>query len=221
MERVIRIVIYVVIGCTLLAASSFYFAEDFYHKMVAEDGPFENITAIVLLVTSMLFLVRFIRVRKSKNIYWIILNVVIILGTFFGFGEEISWGQRIFSIESGEFFAQNNLQNETNLHNLEIGGVKLNKLIFSQGLVVIFGFYFVLSLLLYRKVNWFKNLVDLFGVPVPTLKHTILMLACTGGITFIPDLRIWELWETVFVVLLLLVFLEPWNDKEKLLVTKV
>ena len=217
MERAIKIINFVLIVATLLAASTFYFAEDFYHKMVAEDGPFENLTALILLVISVLFAIRFFREYKSRNRYWIFLNILIILGAFFGFGEEISWGQRIFSIESGEFFMQNNLQSETNLHNLEVGGVKINKLIFSQGMVLVFGFYFVLALILYKKLPFFTKLVDLFGVQMPRFKHTIIMLVSTGFILMIPDLRIWELWETVFVILLLMVFIDPFNEKEKVL----
>ncbi len=219
MEKVMKIVSYVVILAALFAASTFYFAEDFYHKMVAEDGVFENLTALALLVVSILFLIRFIKIRKSRNKFWVVLNVLIILGAFFGFGEEISWGQRMFSIESGEFFTQNNLQNETNLHNLEINGVKINKLIFSQGLVLVFGSYFILSLLLYRRWNFFRNLVDLFGVQIPKIKHTLIILAGTGIVLMVPDLRIWELWETLFVVVLLLVFIEPANNKESVLVS--
>uniref|UniRef100_UPI0032164CB4 hypothetical protein n=1 Tax=uncultured Draconibacterium sp. TaxID=1573823 RepID=UPI0032164CB4 len=218
MEKVLKIVSYIIILVGLIAASSFYFAEDFYHKMVAEDGIFENLTALVLLVISILFLIRFVKTRKTRNKFWVILNVLIILGAFFGFGEEISWGQRIFSIESGEFFAKNNLQNETNLHNLEINGVKINKLIFSQGLVLVFGIYFILSLLLYKKWNFFRNLVDLFGVQIPKIKHTAIILVCTGIVLMVPDLRIWELWEMFFVIVLLLVFIEPANKKESVLV---
>jgi hypothetical protein len=185
--------------------------------MVAEDSVFEDATALVLLGISILFLVRFIKERKTRNKYWVVFNILIVLGAFFGFGEEISWGQRIFSVETGEFFAQNNLQNETNLHNLEINGVKLNKLLFSQGLVLVFGSYFVLSLLLYRRWNFFKKLIDLFGIQLPKIKHTIIMLVCTGVVLIIPDLRIWELWEAIFVVMLLLVFVEPANTKEGVL----
>ncbi|MCY1720537.1 hypothetical protein OU798_09305 [Prolixibacteraceae bacterium Z1-6] len=217
MERVLKIIAYVIIVAALIAASTFYYAEEIYHKMVAEDGVFENITALVLLGISILFLLRFIKTRETRNKYWTVLNVLIIVGAFFGFGEEISWGQRILSIESGEFFVQNNLQNETNLHNLEINGVKINKLIFSQGMVLVFGFYFVLSLLFYRRWNFFQNLVDLFGIQLPKIKHTVIMLVCTGIILMVPDLRIWELWEALFVVMLLLVFVEPVNEKESVL----
>lgn len=217
MEKILKIVLYIILVATILAASTYFYAEAFYHKMVAEDSPFEYATAFVLLAISVLFLVRLIKIGKTQNRYWMTLNILIIVGAFFGFGEEISWGQRIFSIESGEFFMQQNLQAETNLHNLEVNGVNINKLIFSQLMVVVFGFYFVLAQLFYRKVEFFKKLVELFGVQIPKIKHTILMLACTGFILLIPELRIWELWEAIFVVLLLLVFIEPFNQKEKLL----
>jgi len=218
MERFIKILMYVVIAAGVIAASSFYFSEGFYHKMVAEDGPFENITAAVLLLISVLFSGRFIKTWKTRNKFWIILSLIIILGAFFGFGEEISWGQRIFALESGDFFTQNNLQGETNLHNLEVGGVNLNKLIFSRGLILVFGFYFLLSLILFHRWFFFRRLVDMFGIQIPKFKYTVIMLLCTGIILMVPDLRIWELWETIFVAILLLVFLEPYNEKEKLII---
>jgi hypothetical protein len=39
---------------------------------------------------------------------------------FFGAGEEISWGQRIFGFETPETLAQVNKQDELNLHNLSV-----------------------------------------------------------------------------------------------------
>lgn len=218
MEKIIKIVLYIILAASVVTAFTYFFAEAFYHKMVAEDSPFEYATAFVLLAISVLFLVRLVRVGKTQNRYWLLLNILIIVGAFFGFGEELSWGQRIFSIESGEFFLEQNRQAETNLHNLEVNGISINKLIFSQLMVFVFGFYFVFSQLLYKRLDFFKRLVDLFGVPIPKLKHSILMLACTGCVLLVPDLRIWELWEAIFVTLLLLVFIEPLNTKEQLLV---
>lgn len=218
MERIIKVVLYSILAATMLAGSAYFYAEEFYHKMVAEDSPFEYATAFVLLAISILFLVRLIKTGKTQNRYWMVLNILIVVGAFFGFGEELSWGQRIFSIESGEFFLEQNRQAETNLHNLEVNGVNINKLIFSQGMVLVFGFYFVFAQLFYRKFDFFKRLVDLFGVQIPKLKHTIIMLVCTGLILMVPDLRIWELWEAIFVALLLLVFVDPYNKEEKLLV---
>ena len=61
----------------------------------------------------------------------------------FGAGEEISWGQRIFNTESSEFFLKNNAQQETNLHNLVVGGVKINKLVFGKGIAIFIVLYLV------------------------------------------------------------------------------
>jgi hypothetical protein len=217
MKKLLQYLLYIILLSTVTAAFSFYFAENTYHILVAEDGIFENITAVVLLTISILFSIRLIKTGKTRNKFWIVLNILIVAGAFFGFGEEISWGQRIFSIETGEFFAKNNLQGETNLHNLQIGNIKINKLFFSQGMVVIFGSYFVLALILYKRWFRFQKLTDLFGIQIPKLKHTILMLAVTGVILIVPDLRIWELWETAFVVILLIVFVDPYNKNEELL----
>ncbi|WP_321368509.1 hypothetical protein [uncultured Draconibacterium sp.] len=217
MKKVLSIIAYVIIAASLYSAASFYFNYDFCHTMVAEDGPLENLTALVLLLISVLFAIRLVKQYKSRNKYWVALSVIIIVGTFFGFGEEISWGQRIFSIQTGEFFSQHNFQGETNLHNLEVGGVNLNKLIFSTGLVVVFGTYFVLTLLLYKKWPFLTRLIDLWGIPVPKIRYSIVILLCTGIVLLIPERRIWELWEAIFVSVLLLVFLDPYNSKEKVL----
>lgn len=216
MKNALKSLIYILLVAVLFAVSSFYFAEGFYHKMVAEDGVFEYITALVLLLISILYLLRFLNYCRNKNSYWIVFNLMVIIGAFFGFGEELSWGQRIFNFQSGEFFMQQNLQNETNLHNLEIAGVKINKLVFSQGLTVVFGLYFIGALVLYKLWRGFKKLIDLFGVPIPSLKHTLLIIIYTVPVFVVPDLRIWELWETTFVLLLLLVFIEPVNTTEQL-----
>lgn len=217
MKKVLIVVSYLIIAVALYSAANFYFNYDFCHRMVAEDGPLESLTALGLLLISVLFAVRLFKQYKDRNKLWVALSLIIIVGTFFGFGEEISWGQRIFSVQTGEFFAQHNMQGEINLHNLEVGGVNLNKLIFSTGLVVVFGTYFVLTFPLYRKWPFFTRLIDLWGIPVPKISHTVLMLFCTAIVLIIPERRIWELWEAIFVTILLLVFLSPYNAKEELI----
>ena len=57
--------------------------------------------------------------------------------------EEISWGQRIFKIESPEFFIQNNFQRELNLHNF-----------FNPILGII---YLLLNLILVCCLTWFQQ----------------------------------------------------------------
>ena len=217
MERILKTLIYILLGSSILGALSYYVDVDFYQGLVKEDGVFETLTALVLLVISILSLIRLIKQHKQRNKWWVLMNVLIVLGAFFGFGEEISWGQRIFSIQAGDFFTSNNLQHETNLHNLEVGGVNINKLIFSKGLVVVFGFYFLFSQWLYIKWSRFKKFILKIGLQLPKVKHSVAIFVCTGIVVASGGARIWELWEAMFVLVILWVFIDPFNTDEKLL----
>lgn len=210
---------YLILGTTV-TAFIYFFKFDLYRTLIQEDGLIESITALTLLISSVLLLFRLIKVGHSKNTKWIICNVVMILGLFFGFGEEISWGQRIFSIDPNEFFYENNLQKETNLHNLKLYDLKINKIIFSYGFTLIFGGYFLFSLFLFKKNQYCKNIIEKYGIPIPKIQHTISLLAATLLIIIIPDTKKWELWECLFVLIFFLVILRPYNINEKLLPTK-
>ena len=137
----------------------FYHSSSVYNLFVEEDGIIEYSTAIFLLSVSIYLinkLLKTVKVISSKNIGIILFSIIF----FFGFGEEISWGQRIFNIETPNFFIENNLQSETNIHNLMIGDVKLNKLIFTNGLFFIFSFYFLAIPYLYAKSNNVKSVIN-------------------------------------------------------------
>ena len=123
MESKLTAVLRISIALITLSTLSYFIDPAVFDRISQEDGELENLTALGLLIGSVLLFVRFIKVYKTKNKLWISLNVLMILGLFFGYGEEISWGQRIFEVESSEFFSQNNAQNETNLHNLKVGDV--------------------------------------------------------------------------------------------------
>ena len=131
----------------------FYTNKDFYAYLVQEDGFFENLTSIFLFLSSFYLFYFFISNIKLKSIWWKMGIIIMIIGLFFGAGEEISWGQRIFHIESSKFFNENNSQKETNLHNMIVDGVKLNKLIFSNLLSIIFSIYFLILPILWRKYS--------------------------------------------------------------------
>lgn len=93
--------------------------------MLPEDHYFENVGAISLFVTSLLFFYGFRVARKSldknraspvKQLAYLGLALLF----FFGAGEEISWGQRIFGFKTPAPLAQVNKQDELNLHDLTI-----------------------------------------------------------------------------------------------------
>ncbi|WP_340077461.1 hypothetical protein [Leptobacterium sp. I13] len=176
-----------------------------------EDGPVEWTTALMLFCVSLLSIWHLFSFWKSKKLLWKFGTFVFIVLFFFAAGEEISWGQRIFEIESGTFFQENNAQGETNLHNLVVGGKKLNKIIFSQLLMVVMVLYLIVTPLLYRKVNWLKKLADEFAVPVVHWHHTIAFMVGTALVALNPSSRKWEVYELAFAVIFLLIFLNPFN----------
>lgn len=94
-------------------------------RFVDEDGVFEWLTAVGFFITSICFAIAFFRANRVENRpFYPLLKRLSYLGLalifFFGTGEEISWGQRIFGLETPEEWSEINVQEETNLHNLEI-----------------------------------------------------------------------------------------------------
>ncbi len=111
-----------------------------------EDGIFENLTALYLFITSILFGVAFFRFLGSS---WLLrLSCAgLALIFFLGAGEEISWGERIFGWTEQNFIRERNVQGELTLHNLEYfqGDDSLLPVSISQ-LFVVFTFIFAVLL---------------------------------------------------------------------------
>jgi len=207
----------IAIAIITLLSLSYFIDTAIFERIIQEDGELENLTALGLFTCSALLFVRFIKIYKTKNGTWITVNILMILGLFFGFGEEISWGQRIFSVESSEFFLENNAQSETNLHNLKVGEVKVNRIL-SLVLSIGFGVYYLFMLVLYKKVVAIQKLINTLGIPLPTAKQSIWFLVATAVILIVPNSKKWEIWECVFVLSFLWILIAPYNIGEKLFV---
>lgn len=87
--------------------------------MTKENGLFESLTVVLLFVLSFLSF----RYSLGRTPFFKISLALFGLVAFIAAMEEISWGQQLLHFESSEFFRQNNLQQETNLHNLVKGGL--------------------------------------------------------------------------------------------------
>ena len=95
-------------------------------RLTNEDGVIETLGAIMFLLSSVGFGVAYLlsshspqdvetRVGQTrKNIFYLLLSLFFLLA----FLEEISWGQRIFGIETPAVFVKYNHQEEINIHNL-------------------------------------------------------------------------------------------------------
>lgn len=183
--------------------------QEAFMNYLREDGVVENLTTLFLLATSIVAIWRAVKAYKAGKRLWVLMWAVLGFLFFFAAGEEISWGQRIFNVESSGFFLEKNLQKETNLHNLVIGNVKVNKLIFSQLLTVVLGFYMILLRPLAQKTGFFSKLVSLFNIPLPRWHHVAAMLVSILLISFYNLLKAGEVREFAFAVVFLLIFLYP------------
>lgn len=178
--------------------------------VIREDGWVEYLTTLFLFLSALLLGINAFKAIKLKNSKQILFFTLAMFVFIFGTGEEISWGQRIFGVETGDYFLENNYQAETNLHNLEIGGVDLNQLIFSQLMFIVLIFYFLFLPILVYKTKFFRKLIVDFGVPMPRLQHTIMLLATNLTIIFLINIkRESELHELALTGIFLLVFLNP------------
>lgn len=172
-----------------------------------EDGLVEYATAIFLFIAC-LALIGHAR-RTSGRVRWLLAFYA--LAFFFAAGEEVSWGQRIFGIESTEFFTENNYQGETNLHNLVVGDIHLAEEVFGNALTLILLSYLVVLPLLYPIQAWVRSFCAALAVPVPPRHIAALAVLWSIFIALIPLQRNWEVYEFAFSVFALLIFLNPAN----------
>lgn len=96
-------------------------------------------------------------------------------------GEEISWGQRIFGYATPDFFSQNNLQQETNLHNFFTGPYSTSlKKIIEIGLafsLILYGVVYPQELSTeWKPVMWLRDK----GIPAPP--HYLWPFFATGAL---------------------------------------
>ncbi len=180
-------------------------------RYAAENGPIELGTAIAFLVAAGAALSR-LRPRDGslRPLHALTWAGLAALGLFAA-GEELSWGQHLFRWSSSEFFVAHNAQRETNLHNLVVSGVKVNKLVFSQLLSVCAALYLVVLPLLHRARPRFARLVDGAGVPVPKALHAVALATAFVAIALVPSRLRHELLELAAAVVFLLVSLFPRN----------
>jgi hypothetical protein len=109
----------------------------------------------------------------------------------FGAGEEISWGQRVFDIETPQSLMARNAQKEMNLHNLtfEWNGkeVKINRLVFGRGLAAALLLYLFVLAPLHRRNPRVRRLVDGWAIPMPTVYQVLAYLVVVAVVELLID----------------------------------
>jgi len=156
-----------------------------------EDGLIEQATAMIFLccsVMSTILAVKFLKRRRSvgsnASIVWRAgWHGLFGLFFFLCFGEEISWGQRIFGWETIEALKTVNVQDESNLHNL-FG--YLTDHLFIAG---VFGYGALLPLVCLRY-PFCRRALDWIGLPVATAGLAV-------GFLLVSTLHDWSVYRVL------------------------
>lgn len=185
-----------------------------FDSYTKEDHLVEWLTVMGLLMGSFVCLRRALRLGRSRG--WMMFFTALLLGLvlFLAAGEEISWGQRIFGIESPEYFKENNTQQETNFHNLVLGGMRVNRWIFSFLLTAVLSAYLIILPLLYRRKQWAQRFVRFWGVPLPQPYQTVSAVVLFVITQLMPHEKKAELLECGIALLLFLVLAFPVNKQD-------
>lgn len=175
--------------------------KQFVIKFGKEDGFLESFGAFSFLVASIIFILLFLKsqggndfilLKTKKNIFFLLLG----LAFFFAAGEEISWGQRILEFKTPEMLENVNMQEEFNLHNInifhnvDVAGKKKPLLALLSNFNVIFNlfclFYCGLIPILCRFSKLFEKLLKRINLPI---------IPISLGIIFVLVIVIFEITE--------------------------
>ncbi len=127
--NIVILILYAISIFTVVATKYIPHYETLLRQMSHENSFFESVGTIAL------FLIFFYGIYALKRYRFNRYNkIAIVIFSILGFlagMEEISWGQQIFHFPTSDYFAQHNIQNETNLHNL-IDGNLFSSIIYSS-----------------------------------------------------------------------------------------
>ncbi|MDN5202620.1 hypothetical protein QQ008_14625 [Fulvivirgaceae bacterium BMA10] len=152
-----------------------------------ENGLFEWGSFFIFLAISA-FTLMILFHDKGSNIFTKFQKrfiTLVAIGTYFLAMEEISWGQHILGFKTPGFFEANNLQKETNIHNLISG--EISNLVFHS---IVYIFFILIPIIVYIKPNISDRLPRLkkgISTYLPSL-HNILMFCFASSLQayFLP-----------------------------------
>lgn len=163
------------------------------HYFTNEDSWVENFTALAFLFSSIVFFKTFWssrdenpilgKITRNRNLVYLLLGLLF----FVAFGEEISWGQRIFNWSTPEALAKINYQKETNIHNLDFFTFKDEvddsfwSFLFVLNAGRLFFYFWFLYMVLLPGLSIISKRFHLFlkkkSIPVPSLWIGLLMIS--------------------------------------------
>ena len=142
-----------VAACTALL---YFYRPEILSRLCREDGVVQNGTALFYFLAACAFL--WANKRDSfKNVWFWLYSLL-----FFAVaGEEISWGQRIFGMNTPEILMEMNIQKEINLHNISgIHGIAR-----MAGVLVVLGICYLVPLA-HRFIPALRSKIEALRMPV-------------------------------------------------------
>lgn len=161
------------------------FSDSLNQWITKEDGLMEWGSALMFLLASLFAAMA--AYHSPKTSYRITLSIFAFL--FFAcFGEEISWGQRIFDLKTPESLEKVNIQGEINIHN-SVGYLADHLFILS---LFLYGFA---APLLSACSPFFRNVFDKMGIPIASsgLALSFLFISLMHDWTVYRVISPWEL----------------------------
>ncbi len=212
-EKIVMLIVLIAMIIGIIAAA--VNINWFLNSYVEEDGPIEWPTEIPLFIIFIACIVYLFKYARRKNVWFFLVYFFIGLLSFFVFGEEISWGQRIFNFKTSAYFAAHNTQDEDNIHNLILDGEKLNKIIFTDVLIAGVIIYLIIFPWIYKRNQKFKTFIDKAALPLPTVYQTIacIVVFILSFLTFNPKGS--ELLEFGGCSIFMLIVLYPLNKEAR------
>jgi hypothetical protein len=197
--------------------------ESAFRVWIREDGLVEWLTFAALVTAfgyASLTAVAYKQRSSTRTAckMWTLIALLFLFGAL----EEISYGQRIFDIETPDFLLPDgsqgrdslyNKQSETNLHNLVVYGVNINKLVFGKILALAVIAYFMVVPVLYRYNSRFRRFVNHCGLPIiqnyQLAVYLVVLLLTTALHSRNP--RVNELLELMGCFTFLAMIVHPFN----------
>lgn len=161
--------IIIILGMYLLGTNNY----PLYKRIGGEDNLIEWLQVLAYTSSSIFAFLLSLRFRKVSKIMFVIF-LVLSLGFLFVAGEEISWGQRLFGIQSQNLFdgetklplLGNNVQSETNLHNFGAIHSKVGYMYLGIGAYGVFSWFIVCILTkLFKPKKEIRKYFRYFTVP--------------------------------------------------------
>ena len=180
----------------------------YYVTLAKEDNLVEWATVFFFVLAGIFSLVRFFHTKKRTEWFFLLFGIGCMLFAL----EEISWGQRIFGIESTSFFLENSDQQEINVHNVinEWFSVRTKNI----AALVLFSYGAVLPLAaLNRHVRAFVNKLGVLVPPLILVPGFILASFLTIDLFFTGQDE--EVAELFFSMLLFLTILFQYLSNNK------